>query len=139
MVYTGMVEDREIQMKKLSLIAILSAFVALLLPQFTQASCGGCNQAISYEAPIYHYPKVYKKHYKKRHKHRRRYYRSRACPCSCPTPQSCINPNYVYSPRFSCRGYYYGRWYLGYHVGWDSCDLLVEYGVTVRVYRYFPV
>lgn len=124
-------------MRRLSLIAILSAFIGLLLPNLASAACGGCNR-VDYQGPVYQYPKVYKKHYKRRHKHRR-YYRSRTCPCSCPTPQSCIYPDYFYKPEFSCQGYYKGRWYLGYHVGWKSCDLLVEYGVTVRVFRYFPV
>ncbi len=45
---------------------------------------------------------------------------------------------YLYSPYQSCHGLYYGRWYSGYRVGFDSCDILVQTGVIVRVYRYFP-
>lgn len=50
-----------------------------------------------------------------------------------------LNPAYAYTPQYSCEGHYYGRWYLGYRVGEDSCDIQIEQKIVVRVYRYFPL
>lgn len=50
-----------------------------------------------------------------------------------------VSACYIYSPCYSCQGYYIGRWYLGYLIGWDSCDIQIENHMVVRVFRYLPL
>jgi hypothetical protein len=101
-------------MTKLRRTGILGIFLAFLLPNIASA-CFGCY--------LQQRPRYY-------------YYPSNTFQYGGPNYRGM---GYIYERGYSCRGLYYGQWFNGYQVGYDSCDIRTTYGVVIRTYRYVPI